>query len=72
VLCKKMAERHNKIVFSFDPASPRITAWELHELIYTSLTIPDNDVQMIQTDGVRRQVFIKLINNEQVMAILEK
>jgi hypothetical protein len=36
------------------------------------MKIPDYDVQMIQIDGVRRQVFIKLIDNEKVMTILRE
>ena len=72
-MCRKwMAERHNTIVCSFDPANPRITAWDIDEWIYVSLKIQDYDVQMIQIDRVRRQVFIKLIDNEKVMAILRE
>jgi hypothetical protein len=64
-----MAERHNTIVCSFDPASPCITAWGIHEWIYASLKIPDYDVQI---DRVRREVFIKLIDNKKVMVILRE
>jgi len=72
-VCRKgMAERHNTFVCSFDPASPRITAWDIDEWIYASLKIPDYDVKMIQIDGVRRQVLIKLIDNEKVMTILRQ
>jgi len=67
-----MAERHNALVCSFDPSSPRITAWDIHEWMYVSLKIPDYDVRMIQTDGVRRQVFIKLLDHEKVMTILHE
>jgi len=59
-------------VCSFDPTIPRITAWDIHEWIYASLKIPDQEVQMIQIDGVRRQVFIKLISNDKVMTILRE
>jgi hypothetical protein len=65
-----MPERHNTIVCSFDPASPRINAYDIHGWIYTSLRIPENDVQLIQIDGARWQVFIKLTDSEKVHAVL--
>ena len=65
-----MTERHNTLVCTFDPTSPRITAFDIHEWIYTALRIPEGDVQMIQIDGVRRQVFIKMANSEKVIAVL--
>ena len=65
-----MTERHNTLVCTFDPASPRITAFDIHEWIYTALRLPEGDVQMIQIDGVRRQVFIKMANSEKVLAVL--
>ena len=69
--CMIMAERHNTIVCTFDPASPRITVYDIHEWIYASLRIPENDVQPIQIEGVRRQVFIKLTNSDTVFAVLQ-
>jgi len=59
-----MSERHNTIVCSFDPASPRINAYDIHGWI------PENDVQLIQIDGARWQVFIKLTDSEKVHAVL--
>jgi hypothetical protein len=65
-----MAKRHNTLVCTFDPTSPRITAYDIHEWIYASLRIPEGDVQIIQIDGVRRQVFIKLTGSDKVTAVL--
>ena len=65
-----MAGRPNTLVCSFDPTSPRITAWDIHEWIYESLKIPEHYVQMVQIDGIRRQVFIKLRTNDQILTIL--
>jgi hypothetical protein len=65
-----MAERHNTLVCTFDPTSPRITAHDIHEWIYEALRIPEGDVHMIQIDGIRRQVFIKLTNSDKVAAVL--
>jgi len=52
----KMTERRNTLVCTFDPASPRITAYDVHEWIYDTVRLPDSDVLMIQVDGIRRQV----------------
>jgi hypothetical protein len=65
-----MAERHNTVVCTYDLASPRITAYDINEWIYASLRIPENDVQLIQIDGVSRQEFIKLTDSDKVFAVL--
>jgi len=65
-----MAERLSTIVCTFDPASPKITAFEIHEWIHNTLRIPEQNVTMIQVDGVRRQVFIKMVNNDCVQTLL--
>ena len=65
-----MAGRPNTLVCSFDPASPRINAWDIHEWINDALRIPEQDVQLIQIDGIRRQVFIKLPTSEHVIKIV--
>ena len=43
-----MAERHNIVVCSFDPSSPRITAHDIHEWIQATLRLPEQKVTMIQ------------------------
>jgi len=58
-----MAERLNTIVCTLQLASPKITAFEIHEWIYHTLRIPEQGVTMIQVDGIRRQVYIKLVND---------
>ena len=55
-----ITERLNDLVSSFDPASPRITAYHIHEWIYSTLRLTDSDVNVIQIDGIKRQVFIKI------------
>jgi len=55
-----MAERKNTITCSSDPQSPRITAYEIHKWLYEKLKIPGDGVAMIEIDGPKRQVFIKL------------
>jgi len=65
-----MAERLNTIVCTFDPVSPKITAFEIHEWIHNTFRIPEQNVTIIQADGIRRQVFIKLVNNDCVQTLL--
>jgi len=67
-----MAERHNTIVFTFDPISRRITAYDNHEWILQLLGIPDHTVRMIQIDGTKRQVYVQLIDNVYVQALLRE
>jgi hypothetical protein len=65
-----MAERHNAVVCNFDPTSLRITAFDIHECIHEAVRIPEHTVKMIQIDGTKRQVYIKLIDKECVQALL--
>ena len=67
-----MAERHDTVVCSFDPSSPRITAHDIHEWIHATLRLPEQKVTMIRIDGIRRQVFIKLLDNASVHALLSE
>jgi len=55
-----MAERQNTIVYTFDPASPRITTYDIHEWIHDTRRVSEQTVNMIQMDGPKRQVYIKL------------
>jgi hypothetical protein len=55
-----MAIRSNTLVFTFDPASPRITAHDIHEWLHTEIRMQEQKVQMIQIDGIKRQVYVKV------------
>jgi len=66
-----MGDRHNMIVCYFDPWSPRITALNIHEWIYECLHIPEENILMIQIDGVRRRVYIKFTDEEYMNKILQ-
>jgi hypothetical protein len=59
-----MAIRINTIVFTFDPASPRITAHDIHEWLHAEIRIQEQRVQMIQTDGIKRQVYVNLTDKD--------
>jgi hypothetical protein len=65
-----MAERLNTVVCSFDPSSPRITEYDNHEWLHTTLRIQENTVSMIQIDGIKRQVFIKFVGKESINDLL--
>jgi hypothetical protein len=66
-----MAERQNTLLCTFDPKSPRTSAYEIHEWIQGHLQIPEHEVLVIQIDGPRRQVFIKLKQSDELQAILQ-
>ena len=53
-----MTERENTLVCTFDPQSPRITAYDIHEWIYETMHLDGTDVALVQVDGPR-QVYIK-------------
>jgi hypothetical protein len=50
--------------------SPRITAYNIHEWIYTQLRLLEDDIRMIQIDGPRRRVYIKFVSAERMQSIL--
>jgi hypothetical protein len=66
-----MSERQHTIVCSFDTNSPRISALQIHDWIYESLKLPTDIVRMIQIDGPKSRVFIKLDKNEQALDLLQ-
>jgi hypothetical protein len=56
----------------FDLNSPRITAYQIRDWIYERLQLPKEEVRMIQIDGPKRRVYIKLATSEQMLAVLQK
>ena len=66
----KMAIRSNTLIFTFDPASPRITAHDIHEWLHAEISIQEQKVQMIQIDGIKRQVYVKLTDNDYMLSII--
>jgi hypothetical protein len=65
-----VAERQNTVVCVFDKHSPKISAHEIHEWIYATLRLPDDDVEMIQIDGPSRHVYIKFVSQEKMSSHL--
>jgi hypothetical protein len=44
--------------------SPKISAYNIHEWVYTKLQLPEDDISMLQIDGPRRKVYIKFVSSE--------
>ena len=65
-----MCERQTTIVCIFDQKSPRITAYHIHEWIHEKLKLLEDEVRMIQIDGPRRRVYIKLNNEVRLQEVL--
>ena len=53
------------------PHSPRLTAHQIHEWNYENLRLPETDVRMIQIDGPRMRVYIKLHTSERTQSVLQ-
>ena len=68
-----MYERRNTLFCCFDPASPRISALEIHELIHALLVhVSEQSVLNIQIDRTLRLVFNKFTDFSYVKDILTK
>jgi len=65
-----MSERRNTVVCSFGPKSPRISAFDIYEWIFEQLYVPENVVTMVQIDGTRRQVYIKITESQYLQDLL--
>jgi len=55
---------------SFDTSSLLITAYEIYEWIHETLRVQEHKVNMIQIDVIKRQEFIKFVDNESVNVLL--
>ena len=55
-----MAERKQQIVCIVDPSSPKISAYDIHEWIFEQLHMPEEAIRMIQIDGTKKHVYLKL------------
>jgi len=66
-----MCDRQNTIVCSFDVHSPRINAFQIHELLYETVRLREDDVRVIQIDGPLRKVYVKFVNSERMMRELQ-
>jgi hypothetical protein len=65
-----LSKRQSTLVCAFDPQSPRITACDIHEWIYGTISLQENEVAMVQIDGPRRYVYIKFRDYPRTQEIL--
>jgi hypothetical protein len=65
-----MAERLNTAVCIFDPSTPRISTFEIHEWLHEVLCIPQSKVSIIQRDGIKRQAYIKFADQISLQALI--
>jgi len=66
-----MTERQQTIVCVFEKSSPRVSAFEIHEWVYKTLRIHEQDVALIQIDGPMRHVYIKFNDPQRLQTFLE-
>jgi hypothetical protein len=66
-----MMERRLTVVCCFDLASPRITAHDIHEWVFSILQIPEHSVQIVQIEGIKRHVYFKLAGADSVHILLQ-
>lgn len=67
-----MAERQNTIVCMFDIKSPRISAYQIHEWIFETLKLEEEDLMMIQIDGPKRHVYIKFNDEDKMLNVIRE
>jgi len=65
-----MGERQNTIACAFDLRRPRISAYKTQEWIYAQLRLEDNEIPVVQIDGPKRHVYVKLLDNNRLQKVL--
>jgi hypothetical protein len=65
-----MSKRQNTIVCSFDSKSPRMSAFDIHEWTHDTMRLTEADVAMVQLDGAKPQIFVKLREFNKMQEIL--
>jgi hypothetical protein len=66
-----MSGRKNTIVCCFDHHSPCISDFEVHEWIHDTMRLHEDEVAMIQIDGDKQQVYMKLHDYKRMSDILK-
>jgi hypothetical protein len=60
------------MICTFERDSLRITAIKIHEWIHEKMEIPGQEVLMIQIDGTKRQIYIKVRTQEVIDNIITR
>jgi hypothetical protein len=68
----RMDERTNTLVCTFDPRSPRTSAYNVHEWVHHQLRLTEDDLRSMQIDGSRRKVFLKFVTEDKLYAVLRE
>jgi hypothetical protein len=55
---------------AFDMKSPRISAYDIHEWMYVTMSLKESEVALVQIDGPVRQVYIKFRDPNKMYNIL--
>jgi hypothetical protein len=66
-----VSERQYTIICAFDQSSPRISAYEIHELIYAQICLEDQERLMVQIDGLKHHVYINFRDSERMREVLQ-
>ena len=66
-----MSDRLNTLACIFDPRSPRISAYNIHDWIHDNLRLAEEDVRMVEVDGPKRIVYIKFTEEERLKEVLQ-
>jgi len=66
-----MCDRQNTIVCSLEVRSLRINAFQIHEGLYETVRLTEDFVHVIQIDGALRKVYVKFVNSERMLRVLQ-
>jgi hypothetical protein len=65
-----MGERVNNLVCTFDPQSPRTSAFHVHEWVHHKLGLQEDDIRALTIDGSKRKVYLKFVSEEKLYSVL--